>query len=390
MRHSSRLVAFLVVMLAIVLPLFVFSQDVEEYKRAYDAYQTKDYAAAEKAIDEAIKKNAESRKYFWLKALILARQKKDAEAMLALSKCKSLKPDDHEALFMLGSLYLRKKNYQKAAESLEQGLAYKSGDYMASYRLATAYVKLRKYKKAASVLSKVEAEGKDRFEYNYFYGIVLRSLGQHERAIGYLEKARNLKPKDIRTQLNLADSYQREAKYDEAMAIIKPVLTKQPGNAEALNTLGEAQLGAHDYDGAVSTANKMTVVSANDFRGYMLRAKAHQALDQVDKALPDLKRAFKLDNGGACNAASLLASIYYQRKKYLEAEGYYLRAYQCRRNVTPLLMLAHCYYKQGRHEKALSTYKKVLKMAPDNDDALQGAKSSQEHIDRKNKRKKTK
>ena len=102
MRYTSRLVAFLVVMLAIVPPLFVFSEDVEEYKQAYDAYQAKDCAAAEKAIDEAIKKNPESRKYFYLKALILARQKKDAEAMLALSKCRSLKPDDHEALFMLG------------------------------------------------------------------------------------------------------------------------------------------------------------------------------------------------------------------------------------------------------------------------------------------------
>jgi len=390
MRLASRFVVFVVAMLALGLPLLVFSQDVEEYKQAYDAYQTKDYAAAEKAIEQAIKKNPESRKYFYLKALILARQKKDSEAMLALSKCKTLKPDDHQALFMLGSLYLRKKDYQKAAEALEQGLAYKPGNFMASYRLATAYVKLHKYRKAASVLATVETEGKNRFDYNYFYGIVLRSLSQHEKAIKYLEKARNIKPKDMRTQLSLANSYQREAMYDKAMAIIKPVLTKQPGNAEALHTLGESQLGAHDYKGAISTANKMTVVSANDYRGYMLRAKANQALDQVDKALPDLKKSFELDNGGACNAASLLASIYYQRKQYLEAESYYLRAYECRRNVTPLLMLAHCYYKQGRHDKALATYKKVLKMVPDNDDALQGAKSSQEHIDRKNKRKKAK
>jgi len=41
-------------------------------------------------------------------------------------------------------------------------------------------------------------------------------------------------------------------------------------------------------------------------------------------------------------------------------------------------------------DKALETYRKVLKIAPDNEDAQQGAKSSQEHIDRKNNRKKAK
>ena len=375
------------VMVIFALSLSVFSKDVEEYKQAYDLYRAKDYAAAEMAIDEAIKKEPESRKYFYLKALILAKQKKDAGAIQALDKCKTLKPDDHAALFMLGSMYLKKKDYQKAAESFEQGLAYKPDSYTASYQLATAFVKLRKYKKAADTLSNVQAEGKERFEYNYLYGVVLRSCGQHDKAITFLAQAHKLKPTDIRTQLKLADSFQRQHKYEEAMAIIKPVLAKQPGNAEALNTLGESQLGAHDYEAAVSTANKMTVVSANDYRGYMLRAKANQALEQVDKALPDFKKVFELDNGGACNAASLLASIYYERRQFLEAEGYYLRAYECRRSLKPLLMLAHCYYKQGRYEKALSTYKKVLKLSPDNDDALQGVKSSQEYMDRKNKRK---
>ena len=381
---SFRLHPFwLVVMLVLGSQLFVFSQNADEYKQAYEAYQAKDFAAAERAIDEAIKKDSESRKNFYLKALILASQKKDTEAIQALEKCRTLKPDDHETLFMLGSLYLKKKNYEKAVETLEQGLAYKPGDLKASYRLATGYVKLRKYERAASVLSKVEAKGKDQFEYNYLYGVVLRSLDQNDKAIAYCEQACKLKPDDVRAQLSLADSYQRAAKYKDAMAIIKPVLINQPGNVEALNTLGESQLSTRDFEDVIKTANKMTVVAANDYRGYMLRAKAYEALNQIDKALPDLKKVYQLDNGGACNAASLLAGIYYQRKQYLEAEGYYLRAYECRKNVTPLLMLAHCYYKQGSYEKALEAYKKVLKMAPNNDDAQQGVKSCQEHIDRK-------
>ena len=382
---SFRLHPFwLVVMLVLGPPLSVFSQEAGEYKQAYEAYQAKDFAAAERAIDEAIKKDSESRKNFYLKALILASQKKDTEAIQALEKCTTLKPDDHEALFMLGSLYLKKKNYEKAVESLEQGLAYKPGDLKASYRLATGYVKLRKYEKAASALSKVEAKGKDQFEYNYLYGVVLRALGQNDKAIAYCEQACKLKSDDIPAQLGLADSYQRAGKYKEAMAIIKPVLINQPGNVEALNTLGESQLSIRDYQAVISTANKMTVVAAKDYRGYMLRAKAYEALDQTDKALPDLKKVYELDNGGgACNAASLLARIYYHRKQYLEAEGYYQRAYECGKNVTPLLMLAHCYYKQGSYEKALSAYKKVLKMAPSNEDAQKGVKSSQEYIDRK-------
>ena len=382
---SFRLHPFwLVVMLVLGPPLFVFSQEAQEYRQAYEAYQSKDFAAAEKAIDEAIKKDSESRKNFYLKALILASQKKDAEAIQALEKCTTLKPDDHEALFMLGSLYLRKKNYEKAVESLEQALAYKPGDYTASYRLATGYLKLHKYEKSASVLSEVEVEGKDQFEYNYLYGVVLRSLGQNDKAITYFEQACKLKPGDIPAQLGLADAYQRAGKYKEAMAIIEPVLINQPGNVEALNTLGESQLSIRDYEAVIETANKMTVVAANDYRGYMLRAKAYEVLDQTDKAVPDLKKVCELDNaGGGCNAASLLAGIYYQRKQYLEAEGYYQRAYECHKDVTPLLMLAHCYYKQGSYEKALDAYKQVLKMAPSNEDAQQGVKSSQEYIDRK-------
>ncbi|MBN1593800.1 MAG: tetratricopeptide repeat protein [Candidatus Coatesbacteria bacterium] len=371
-----------------VLSFSLFSQDVEEYKAAYDSYQAKDYSAAEKSIDAAIAKEPENRKYIYLRALILAKQKKDTEAIQALVKCKTLKPDDYSVLFMLGSMYMKRKEYLQATESFEQGLAYKPGDYSAGYQLATAYVKLRKYKKAADVLSKMKDAGEKAFDYNYLYGLVLRSLGQHAEAIKFLSRAHELDPKDTRAQLKLADSYQREGKYREAMNIITLVLAEQPGNADALYTLGSSQLGSHEYEAAISTATKMTVVSANDYRGYLLRGKAYQGLNKPDKAVPDLKKVFDLDNGGACTAANLLASIYYESRQFMVAEGYYKRVYDCRHSFQPLLMLAHCYYKQDRFEKALETYKKVLSIEPDNDDATKGMKSSQEQIDRKNKVKK--
>jgi len=383
-----RAITALVAGLVLTLPLLILAQDVIEYKQAYDAYKAKDWAAAQKAIDEAVKKDPDNRKYLYLKALILLSEKRDAEAIRALEKCVSLKPNDYQSLFLLGRLFLDRKNYQKSADSFEQGLAYRPGDYQGSYGLATAYVKLHNYEKAANTLSKVTGKALNRFQFNYLYGVVLRSLGKYEEAIKYLEKARLLKPEHVQTQLSLADSYQRFGKHEKAVAIVKPVLAKEPGNVEALNTLGEAQLGAGDYKAALSTSNKMTVVAANDYRGYMLRAKAWQGLNQLDKAVRDLKKVFELDNGGACNAANLLASIYYQRKEFLEAEGYYRRAYEWQKSVTPLLMLGHCYYREGKYDESLETYQKVLKLAPSNVEAQQGVKSSKQQISRKPKQEK--
>ena len=378
----------LVAGLVLTLPLLILSQDVIEYKQAYDAYKAEDWAAAHKAIDEAVKKDPDSRKYLYLKALILLSEKKDAEAIRALEKCVSLKPNDYQSLFLLGRLFLKRKDYQKSAERFEQGLAYRPGDYQGSYGLATAYVKLRNYAKAANILSKVTGKALNRFQFNYLYGVVLRSSGKYDEAIKYLEKARLSKPEHVQTQLSLADSYQRFGKHEKAAAIVKPVLAKEPGNVEALNTLGEAQIGAGEYKSALSTGNKMTVIAANDYRGYMLRAKAWQGLNQLEKAIPDLKKVFELGNGGACNAANLLASIYYQRKEFLEAEGYYRRAYEWQKSVTPLLMLGHCYYREGKYDKSLETYQKVLKMAPGNAEAQQGVKSSKEQVNRRTKQEK--
>ncbi|RLC44066.1 MAG: hypothetical protein DRH70_09250 [Candidatus Coatesbacteria bacterium] len=383
--RCCRVVTVSVAGLIFILPLLLLAQDVIEYKQAYDAYKAKNWAAAHKAIDKAVKKDPANRKYLYLKALILLREKRSAEAIRILQKCVSLKPNDYQSLFLLGRLFLKRKDYQKSADSFEQGLAYRPGDYQGSYGLATAYVKLHNYKKAAKVLSKVRGKALNRFQFNYLYGLVLRSLGRYEEAIKYLEKARLLKPEHVQTQLSLADAYQRSGKQKEAMAILKPLLAKKPGNVEALNTLGEAQLGAGDYKAALSTGNKMTVIAANDYRGYMLRARSWQGLNRPEKAVPDLKKVLELDNGGACNAATLLASIYYQRKEFLVAEQYYRRAYKCQRTVTPLLMLGHCYYREGQYDKSLQTYQKVLKLDPNNVEAQQGVKSSKEQLSRKPK-----
>ena len=90
---SLVVTAFAVLFVAILAPSVAFSQE-EDYKTAYDAYKEGDFATAVTAIDKAIEQDPKSRKYHFLKALIMMRQSNDQEAIEELLACRTLKPND--------------------------------------------------------------------------------------------------------------------------------------------------------------------------------------------------------------------------------------------------------------------------------------------------------
>ena len=359
----------------------------DEYKLAYDSYKAGNLEKAEKEIEGAIKKAPDSHKYFFLKGLITTRLKRNKEAIAAFLKCKSLKPNDFVSMFNLGSLYDKEKDYSKSAEAFEEGLVYRPNDYQGNYKLAKVYMRLRKYKKAAEALKKVAKKGESRFEYNYLYGLALRQLKQYKKAIARLESAHKLNPGHTQALIDLADAYQRNNDYAKAASSIETVLAKQPGNVKALQTLGDAKLGEGDYEAALANAEKIIAQAPTDYEGYLIRAEAYKNLKQSKKAIADFKKVLEIDKGEQCAAATHLAAILYAQRDYAEASEYYSQAYKCNRSWRPLLMIAHCHYRLAHYDDALLTYQKVLRFNPSNEDAKQGAKSSQEHIDRKNKKK---
>ncbi len=381
------------VVLALLLLVVLCSDGIAQhdgYAEAFDLYSQREFGAAKSAIDRAIQKEPEKAESYYLKALILLGQGDLESASPALTKCLSLKPSHDRAILTLGQVYARQKNYPKAIELLQLGLKYDPENYQANYQLGAIYAGLEQYENARSVLSRIEDQGKEKFEFNYTYGLVLNHLRKFRDAIEHLQRALDARAGHVPTVISLAHCYEGLGDLEPALHTIQDVLAKNPKKINALKVLGDIQLSLSRFDGAVSTGDTMIRIAPRQTWGYLLRAKAHQALGQSQKAIADFKKAVELKGPGTHLAAARLASMYYQRRQYLEAEYYYRDLYQSQKEVTPLLMLAHCYYKQGRHDKALETYKKVLKMSPGSDDALQGAKSSQEHIDRKNKRKKAK
>jgi Tfp pilus assembly protein PilF len=248
-------------------------------------------------------------------------------AVLFLSGCAN--PAEKRARFVeTGKRFLDKKDYARAILQFRNAIQVAPKDAEGHYELALAYL----------------------------------GLGGIQQAVGELNKAAQLDPKHLPTQLKLAElmaaSNNKEI-VEEARKRVEGVLVTTPDDAEALTTLALTNLRLGESQNAEQDLIKALRAAPTSLKSSMLLASVKLSQKDMAGAEQVMKDAVAKDPKSK-DAAMALGWLYRLLRRNPEAEAQFQRAIQIDpKDGAPLIQLGAVQMASGHKDMAEQIYRRA-------------------------------
>ena len=180
----------------------------------------------------------------------LARHDYAAAAQFAQQAAKSA-PQDPELWFLVGYCARLNENYSLSVESYNRGLKLKPNSVRGLAGLAQTYAKMGRDQEAQNLLQQVvEANPKDANSLQLAGELMLTT--DPKSALTLLDRADALDPSP-HTDLLIAHAYQRMGQTDESTKYLNRAKSRAPRNPEVLRAVAGELLDEGKYDEAIAT-----------------------------------------------------------------------------------------------------------------------------------------
>ena len=242
-------------------------------------------------------------------------------------------PRDVSAWYLTSEVALRAGDASGAESAARQIAVIDPKDPRGPLALADAKTLEKDYTGAAATLEPLVAGAGEAEVAMGLYGRyatalagIYASAGDGQKSVQTLETARARAPEDTALGLNLASAYDKANRLDQAEAVYRDLIKKDPENAEAMNDLGY-MLAERDrkLDDAVTLIRQALAIEADnpaylDSLGwaYFKQGKADLAKDPLERAAAAEPRASVIQ--------SHLAEAYFRLKRYADAATTWDRA----------------------------------------------------------------
>ena len=107
----------------------------------------------------------------------------------------------------------------------------------------------------------------------------------------------SLSPGDTRLELKLAKSLEIQERYEQAVALLEPLVRREPENSEALRRLGSVYLESGRYDAAVPLLSSAVNETPADGLLHYYLGYALAGAGQQKTAVAELRTALQLEPG---------------------------------------------------------------------------------------------
>jgi tetratricopeptide (TPR) repeat protein len=229
------------------------------------------------------------------------------------------------------------------AEELEKRAIELEPAYPSSYaRLAELYVRQRRFDEALELADEYAAQFPDSFYAAYMIrGHVLRYAGRYEEAIEQMEEAIALAPERASPYANLAWCLWDIQRWSEARNYLEIALEKSPNRAYLHQNYGRL-IGNEfaEYRKSIEHLNRAIELNPRDLNAYNDLASMHDILGNPDSAQWAIDKAIEL----APNTDA--------RANYMQMKG-------------------TVYEHFGAFDSAISTYRQILELRPDDWGSIQ-------------------
>ena len=215
-------------------------------------------------------------------------------------------------------------------------------------------------------------------------GIELFNARKYDEAIAKFQDVIRRDPKMWNAYLYLARSYIAKASWTDAIASARKALELAPRQGDVVPVLAEAFLGAgtdaltrRQFSDAVGHFGEYVKLRPTDFQGYLGLGRAFLGTGAYTDALRTIVQG--LPHGSDAGTRRQLVQALFDGGSHALAAGNakaavgFLQEYVRHdpNNVSAYLNLGKAYWQDGSATNALTAFRRVLELSPNNAEALQ-------------------
>ncbi len=342
-------------------PVLLLLGRVEQRLGDSDAAEA-DYRAACVAVDPA--RSDAVQPFVALSELYDARGKL-TEATETLHDAKAKLPPSAALERAFGEVVEAQGDYDGALAHYRQALAMDPNDAASHFRLAGLLRRMKKFDEAGAELEKVQAIDKDYPGLSLERGLLYEQAGDVAKAMEQFKAALAKAPEDPDLQLRVGEAYVAIGRPDDAVAMLKKVIEKRAGSAEAHHFLGRAMLLKTDTASqvdAIRYLKRAVELDPNraEFHVYLAWAANDMLPPDLELASNEVDKALAIDKQDA--------EAYWQRGIVERVEGQIDDAIKDEKHALDLrpsryeahAVLAECYQTKNEEKAALSEWPKAV------------------------------
>jgi tetratricopeptide (TPR) repeat protein len=217
-------------------------------------------------------------------------------AIVYLKKAREQKPDDAEAVQLLGlSNYLAGRPAEAIPELEKVQTWFASANVDAAYILGICYIQTKDYPNARKAFAKMfDVPAESAASYLFTARMLLRQeFGPV--AEEYAHKAVALDPKLPLAHQLLGELYLYHSQIDDAIAEFRKELEINPGNATAYYKLADSYSRVQKYDDAERLLQRSIWLDSTSTGPYILLGKVLEKKGETELAVRALQRALAMD-----------------------------------------------------------------------------------------------
>ncbi len=286
--------------------------------------------------------------------------------------------------YLKGLLAVEREDYDLALRELRKAKNKDPYSVQVSLKEATVLVRTSKLKEAEVVLKKTRADNPNNLDV-YLALVLVYSYAQDDQKLEqsyeqFLQKAHELKPKDIGVSEYLAQFYFYKKKPQEAIEIYEKILKSNPEYIEALFWLGYFYEQTGREEEAIGSWQQALVkdplcAPVLNSLGYVYAEKGVN----LEEAEVMVKKALEKEPSNGAYLDSL-GWIYFKKGDYAQAKEYLVKAIMLIKDPDIYEHLGELCMKMNNLSEGLSYYQKGLAEFPNDD----GLKLKIEEYDKKN------
>ena len=259
-------------------------------------------------------------------------------------------PVDASILHIAGLTYSELQQTEKAIEFLKRAAEVDSNNPQVVVALAEILMQVGKQEEAATVLERSVNQGGATENLLSTLGEAYCQSGRVEDAVKTLERAVETtpsQPEQSKASLRLAQALTQLGRFEEAEKYARKSITQRPSDAAAFVALSNALMRQNKREEALEIRTQMPKPVAN--------------LTTEDQKYELSFRGFASHN------YALLGSVYAAHGSLSIAEKFFVRSLELSPDsAATALLLADLLRRQGRTQDAITTYKRLVVIQPDN------------------------
>ncbi len=309
-----------------------------------------------------------------------ASEKKYGKAHSLLRRCEK---GNKRAIFAYyrGKIELEKENEKKAISYFEHALKIDGSFFQAVMGIGLIHESRGRNKEALAIYKKYLDRGDENYSVLSRVVYILTNRADGKETAKYMERLSSLDPDDLNLKVRLGILYTDLNRIDEAKGIFKEILEVIPTSDKILYYLGALYQQTNEFDDAITFFSRIDTESSlfqdsNVQIGKMLNMMA------LDEYREGSDRAMKKFVHFINTTSQKHSELNIELKTILA--GFYDDIEQTERAISLLedlnkdpafdsdnkYFLALLYEKDGRRKDAIATLKNIVKVEPDNADAL--------------------